>query len=129
MPGPYRSILKPYRAQIAALRNTDPPTPYEEIAAILLKDHGIKIRASSIWNFVKAREEGKEPRKVVKLAEERPHSTSQPARSGPEAQPEVDARKEEETDGDVHDQAMDVIALKQKQAQPERNKIVKPTNL
>jgi hypothetical protein len=67
MPGPYRSVLNKHLEQIARLRDTDPPTPYEEISAILLAEHGIKIRPSSIWNFVKARAEGKPPREVAKI--------------------------------------------------------------
>jgi hypothetical protein len=94
MPGPYRSVLNKHLEQIARLRDNDPPTPYEEIAAILLKDHGIKIRPSSIWNFVKARAEGKEPRNVAKISKKYLQVESPPEPSPPE----IHDRKEEPED-------------------------------
>jgi hypothetical protein len=92
MPGPYRSKLNEHRKEIADLRKTHPPTPYSQIAEILFEKYKIKIRASSIWSFVKARSiEGERKLKYV-IAEE-----GTPAPQPPPAQPavEVNAKKEE----------------------------------
>jgi hypothetical protein len=90
MPGPYRSILNEHRKEIADLRKTHPPTPYSQIAKILFDKYKIKIRASSIWSFVKARSiEGERKLKYV-IAEEGTPASDQPAG-------EVNAKKETPT--------------------------------
>jgi hypothetical protein len=84
MPGPYRSILNAYRAEIADLRKTHPPTPYSRIAEILKEKYNLVIRASSIWSFVKARSiEGE--RKLKYVMAESPPAHSQLSQATPTA--------------------------------------------
>jgi transposase len=92
MPGPYRSILNAYRAEIADLRKTHPPTPYSQIAEILKEKYNVVIRASSIWSFVKARSiEGE--RKLKYVMAESPPAQSQLSQAAPTAPQIHNAKK------------------------------------
>jgi hypothetical protein len=55
MPGgkPFQSKLTPFYEQIARLRKKH--TPYPEIAKRLHDEHGLKVSASTIFEFVKVR--------------------------------------------------------------------------
>jgi hypothetical protein len=92
MPGPYRSILNPYRAEIADLRKTLPPTPYSRIAEILKEKYNVVIRASSIWSFVKARSIQGE-RKLKYVMAESPPAQSQLSQAAPTASEIHNAKK------------------------------------
>jgi len=54
-PMPYRSKLTPFEAEIADLRRTRPPTPYNEIVRLLKDRHGLTVQVSTLFNFVKVR--------------------------------------------------------------------------
>lgn len=55
MPGgkPFQSKLTPFYAVIQRLRKKH--TPYPEIAKLLHEEHGLKVSASTIFEFVKVR--------------------------------------------------------------------------
>ena len=50
---PFQSKLSPFYELIARLRKQH--TPYPEIARILHEEHGLKVAASTIFQFVKVR--------------------------------------------------------------------------
>jgi len=58
-PKPYRSKLQPFEAEIAAMRQKRPPTPYREIVRILKERYGLGVQLSTLANFVKVRSKGK----------------------------------------------------------------------
>ena len=58
-PRPYRSKLQPFEAEIAAMRQKRPPTPYREIVRILKERYGLGVQLSTLANFVKVRSKGK----------------------------------------------------------------------
>ena len=58
-PRPYRSKLQPFEAEIAAMRQKRPPTPYREIVKILKNQHGVFVQLSTLANFVKVHSKGR----------------------------------------------------------------------
>ncbi len=58
-PRPYCSKLQPFEAEIAAMRQKRPPTPYREIVKILKERHGLTVQLSTLANFVKVRSKAK----------------------------------------------------------------------
>jgi len=56
---PYRSKLQPFEAEIAAMRQKRPPTPYREIVKILRDRYGVFVQLSTLANFVKVRSRGR----------------------------------------------------------------------
>jgi hypothetical protein len=55
VPKPFQSKLNPYLDEIKALRDTEPPTTYHEIARLMKERHGLDVSHHSIWHFVKVR--------------------------------------------------------------------------
>jgi hypothetical protein len=87
MPGPWRSTLTDYQSEIAELRNTVPPTPYEQIARILKERHNLDITAGAIWSFVRARDP-RHQRKVFKLPDpDHKKPMDSPTHSGQHSEP------------------------------------------
>ena len=59
MATPYQSKLIPYEAEIAALRDTRPPTPYARIAQILREKYALSVHRDTIHSFVRVRSHGR----------------------------------------------------------------------
>lgn len=64
---PFQSKLNPYRDDIIALRDTNPPTGYHRIAEILKEKYGMDVSHHAVWHFVKVRSK---PRKGYRIAAE-----------------------------------------------------------
>jgi hypothetical protein len=125
----YRSPLWEHRDRIRRWRLER--LTWREISEKLKKEHGVDLTLQAVRIFFKKASERDKQGKPPQLG----FFPDVPIPSDPPTPPthvtpapDVDAKKEE-PEGDVHDQALDAIALKKQEPQPERKKILKPTNL